>query len=179
MSEYTMKLDDTTEKHLTLLLFADVENARDVKTKLINGELRCCVLKASLIVDPFQVVVAANKAALKEMHSRLTTKTVFTEILFDLSLSKNITQSLIKFGIDDAERNILVAVIHSLDDKKSIVQKVVSSIKGQQVSIDKLKDYTDLKLVRKTYKIEDTELTVSNLVDSLVSRISTKDFASY
>lgn len=179
MDEYTLQLDGETGKHISLYLFINVQNTSDIRKKILNGNLRCCILKAALIIDSFQVVVAANKAVVSEKFGRLTTRTLFTEILYNLSLSKNITQSLLKFGIDDKEEKILVVSIHNADEGKLIAKDILENIDGERISISKLKELTDIDLVKRIYKIDDTELEIFSLVDSVVSRISIKDFASH
>ncbi|XP_012271545.1 EKC/KEOPS complex subunit Tprkb-like [Orussus abietinus] len=175
---WTMKLDDETGKSMTLHLFKDVENTPVILKKLHANELPCCILKAALIADPFQVAVAANKAAVAEKLTGLTTKTLYTEILFNLSPSKNISQSLQKFGIDDKETNVIVATIHDGSENPELAQ-ILNEIKGSRLPISKLNAFTDIQLIKKTYKLDDSELEVSNIMDSIVSRISTKDFSSY
>lgn len=179
MDPFTVQLDAETGKFVSLYLFINVVNTNEIRKKVMSGELKCCVLKAGLIVDPFQVIVAANKAVVNEKFGKLTTRSIFAEILFNLSLSKNITQSLTKFGIDDKEMNVIVAVVHEVNDAEELSKDVIAAVKGERIPVSRLKEFTDISAVRKTYKIDESELKVSTIVDSVVSRINTKDFASY
>ncbi|XP_046483325.1 EKC/KEOPS complex subunit TPRKB [Neodiprion pinetum] len=179
MESCTVQLDEDTGKFITLYLFINVENTEEIRKKLISGELQCCVMKAGLVVDLFQVIVAANKAVVNEKFGKLTTRTIFTEILFNMSLSKNITQSLVKFGIDDKEKNIIVGIIHGSDNTEAMAKDSLAAIKGERVSIGRLKEITDTSVVKKIYKVDESELKVSSLVDCVVSKMNTKDFASY
>ena len=174
MDAYTVPLDPATEMLCTLYLFTNIENSDEIRRKVINGELCCSIIKAALIADPFQVLVAANRAAINAKMNRLTTKSLYTEVLFNLSISKNISRSLMEFGITDNDKNILVVVIHKKNDDES--KLITDHIKGENMSISRLSEFTDLELIRKTYKIDKDELTVSNLTNSIVSRISCKDF---
>lgn len=175
MDDYSIELDQETGLYCTLHLFADVANASEIREKLVTGKLRCCMAKVSLMTDAFQAVVAANKAALNAKRSRLITKTVYTEILFYLSISKNISRSLAEFGISDSDRNILVILIHELGEEQAMLE-ILESIKGERISLSRLQEFTDVNLVKKTYKIDDGELHVSSLTDAVVSRISCKEF---
>ena len=176
MDAYTVPLDSETEMLCTLYLFTNIENSDEIRRKVINGELCCSIVKAALIADPFQVLVAANRAAINAKMNRLTTKSLYTEVLFNLSISKNISRSLMEFGITDNDKNILVVLIHKINDDESMSKLVTDHIKGENISISRLSEFTDLELIRKTYKIDKDELTVSNLTNSIVSRISCKDF---
>lgn len=177
MDDYTVPLDRETGMSCTLLLFKDVKNSKDIRRKVMNGELTCSVVKAALVADPLQAIVAANKAAVSSKMNQLTTKSIYTELLFNLSISKNISRALTEFGINDNDSNILIALIHKKDDK-SMLTMIVDSVKGERVSISELSKFTNYELIRKAYKIEDEELNVSSFANSIVSRISCKDFMS-
>lgn len=175
MDDYSIELDRETGLYCTLHLFTDVTNISEVCKEVITGKLRCCVVKASLVADAFQAVVAANKAALNAKQSRLVTKTVYTEVLFCLSMSKNISRSLIEFGISDNDKNILVILIHKAGEEQAMLKELLRCIKGERIAISRIQEFTDTNLVKKTYKIDEDELRISNLTDAVVSRISCKE----
>lgn len=176
MDNYRVELDRETGFYCTLYLFADITNVSEIREKLVTGELRCCVVKASLIIDAFQAVVAANKVVLNAKQNRLITKTIYTEILFYLSMSKKISRALTEFGINDSDKNILVILLHKPDEEQSMLEEILGSIKGERVPISRIQEFADVNLVKKIYKIEKDELRVSSLINAIVSRISCKDF---
>ncbi|XP_043261991.1 EKC/KEOPS complex subunit TPRKB-like [Colletes gigas] len=175
MDDYIVPLDPETELFCTLYLFRNVQNCNEIREKIMNGKLCCAVIKAALITDPFHILVAANKAAISAKMNQLITKNVYTEILFNLSISKNISRSLMEFGINDNDKNILIIQIYK-NTEESMSQILMKNVKGVNVSISKLAEFSDLELIKKTYKIDKDEETVSNLTNSIVSRISCKDF---
>ncbi|KAL0108493.1 hypothetical protein PUN28_015202 [Cardiocondyla obscurior] len=176
MDDYSVELDQETGLSCTLQLFNTVTNASEVRQELISGKLHCCMAKVSLVIDVLQAVVAANKAALNAKRNRLITKTVYTEVLFYLSMSKNISRSLAEFGVGDDDTSILVIVIHKPGEEQAVLQNISESIKGEKVPISKLSELADVNLIKKTYKIDENELRVSSLADTVVSRISCKEF---
>lgn len=176
MEDYTIELDPETQLYCTLYLFIDVTNVPEIREKIVGGKLHCCVAKASLMVDALQAVIAVNKAALNAKRNCMTTKHVYTEILFCLSLSKNISRSLNEFGISDSDRNIVVILIHKRDEKQAVSADILNSIKGERIPVSRIREFTDIDLVKKTYKINEDELHISNVTDAIVSRISCKDF---
>ncbi|XP_078044386.1 EKC/KEOPS complex subunit TPRKB [Augochlora pura] len=176
MDFYTVALDLETEMYCTIHLFTNVQNSNEIRSKVMNGELCCSVIKAALIADPFQIAVAANKAVVNEKMKQLTTKNLYTELLFNLSISKNISRSLLEFGIHDRDKNILIALIHKKDEGVTMSKTIMDTVKGEVTPISRLSEYSDHSLIKKTYKIDKDELDVSNLSDSVVSRISCKDF---
>lgn len=170
-----MDLDSSTKAQLKIKLYRGVKNVKDLKQKLVKGELKCCIIKPSLIYDPFQIVVAANKALTSE---KLTTKTIFTEILFNLSISKHITKSLQTFSVGDDDDNLLVVTL-SNDDENDSDESVYKEIDGEEVELSNLRNFSDLDEIKKVYKISEKETISVPFVDSIVSRIATKDFLSH
>ncbi|XP_030760442.1 EKC/KEOPS complex subunit TPRKB-like [Sitophilus oryzae] len=168
---YSVELDDATQSIITMQLFENVKNTSELRKKAMSGKLECCLIKSNLIFDPFQVVVAANKAL---THKKRTTKSNYTEILFNLSLSSNITQSLQTFGVADSDTNILVVVISKKNDTDS-AKEIFSEIDGDILDISELSCINDRLAIKKLYKISDVEYHNIDLLDSIVSRIATKD----
>ncbi|RLU22405.1 hypothetical protein DMN91_004683 [Ooceraea biroi] len=173
-SDHCVELDRGTGLCCTVHLLADVANTPEIRRKIVTGEFRCCAVKASLVIDALQVVVAANKAALNAKQNRLTTRTVYTEVLFSLSPSKNISRSLTDFGIGDSDRNVLLIFLHKPDEQQAM-SEVLAGVGGEKMPVSSVRDFADANLVRKTYKIDQDELRVSNLTDAVVSRISCKE----
>lgn len=169
---YSLKLDPAVDATLLVKLFDDVKNMGILKDKILNGSLECCLINPDLIYDPFQVAVAANKALTAE---KLTTKTVYSEILFNLSISKNITQSLRTFGVDDKMKSVLVVVI-AKNKEQSKEGLIFSEIEGVEVDTSKLKDYCKIGTIKKAYKLSEHELAENLLLNSIVSKIAAKEF---
>lgn len=175
---FTTDLDPDTGKQLTLCLFTEVQNSHELMQLVISGNLKCGLLRVPTIMDVFQVTVAANKAALNEKNGKLVTRTVYTEMLYSLSISKNITQSLQTFGSVENDAEILVALIDDPESRESQLENIVQAVKGKQTSLSELKSYSKIDEIKMLYKIDDVELGVSSMIDSIASRISVRDFIS-
>lgn len=126
-----------------------------------------------MIVDPFQVIVAANRAIHLNRQSKMMTKNVHSEILFCLSPTKNISDSFRKFGLADNETSVLVVIADDLDG--NTMSAVCNCIKGEMINVNEISSLMDTRMIQKIYKITDEELAVSKLLDCVVSRISSKD----
>lgn len=178
MEDYRVELDAETGMRCTLLLFADVANAREIRERVTSDGLRCCVTKATLVVDAFQAIVAANKAALNAHRDRLVTRNVYTEILYCLSMSKNISRSLSEFGIGDGDRNVLAILLHESDDEgRTMLADLLDVVEGERVPVSRIREFADESRVKQSYKITEEELRVTSLVDAIVSRISGKELS--
>ncbi|XP_018325500.1 EKC/KEOPS complex subunit TPRKB-like [Agrilus planipennis] len=168
---YKQVLDPTSHSVIFIKGFKNVKNISELKEKLFDGSLQCCICKLSLILDPFQIVVAANKAI---TAGKLITKSIYTEILYNLSISKNITQSLQKFGIDESVDNIIVAVIAKENDSVN-AQQIFKEIIGDEINLSLLKEMANVTDIRKAYKISDSEFQELPLLESIITRIAIND----
>ncbi|XP_071450688.1 EKC/KEOPS complex subunit TPRKB-like [Hetaerina americana] len=177
MDVYEVELDSAANVTAQLALFRRVRNAKQLKEMVVAGELKCCMIKPSLILDPFQVAVAAHKAVLNENDQRMTTRSVFTEVIYNLSVSKNISQSLNKFGISDDDENVLVVAIQRGDDGS--ICDILPSVAGELCSMEDLTSVRELPSIKKVYNVRDEELSISSMLDSVVSRIAAKEFVSF
>ncbi|CAG9768929.1 unnamed protein product [Ceutorhynchus assimilis] len=166
---YSVNLDPTTQTSLKMQLFNNVTNTAELRSKIMTGELKCCIVKPQLVYDPLQVVVAANKALTSKKQ---TTKSIFTELLFNLSPSSNISQSLLKFGIHDKDQSLLVVILEKTTDN---FEDIFSLVQGDVLDISHLNQLNDIKAIRKMYKITDKEFNSVDILDSIVSRIATKE----
>ncbi|KYN09471.1 PREDICTED: EKC/KEOPS complex subunit TPRKB-like [Trachymyrmex cornetzi] len=172
MIDETVELDPVTGLYCTMSLFTNVTNTAELHKKLITEELDCCMVNVATIVDTFQTVVAANKAALNATRNQLVTKNINTEVLFSMSLSDSIACALDEFGLSDDIKNLLVIVIHKDGEEKAMLEKISENVKGDKVSISNLKKFTDENRVKGTYAITVIEQQNSNILDIIVSKIS-------
>ena len=109
MEEVVVELS-STKTQLTIGYVKSVENAKEVRKLLMSGGLPDTLLvKSSLIPSPLVVAVAANKADLARKRGNMKTRSVQTETLYNLSSSKNITESLKNFGGGDSDSSFVVA----------------------------------------------------------------------
>ncbi|CAH0563707.1 unnamed protein product [Brassicogethes aeneus] len=166
--KYKINLDLTSKYTLTLKLFENVKNMKEIKEKITGGNFQCGLIKPSRILDPFQVAVAANKA----VTSDIITRTLYTEILFNLSLSSNISSSLKTFGASEEDTDLLVAILAKEDEENDVL---FDDIDGEEVDVFKLSQICDIKLIKKEYKITEAELLNNSLLDVIVSKIAVKD----
>ena len=157
----------STGQNLHLSLAINVTNCAQVRQKVISGQLNCVLIKPSLVPSCLVVATAANKACLSSSRGSMRTRSVNTEILFNMSSSSNITESLTKFGVGDTDTEILVA---SIDGDMETVR---GAIAGDWVDTEHLETYLDTAALTKLHKLKTEEL--SDLTGALCSRISAKD----
>ncbi|XP_022299190.2 EKC/KEOPS complex subunit Tprkb-like [Crassostrea virginica] len=164
------------DSNMTLMLFSEVSNAAEIRKCVMSGEFEAALLKTSMILEPFQVMVAANRAIHLNRINKMMTKNVHSEVLFSLSPSKNISDSFRKFGLADNDTSVLVVIVNDING--STCQALKNRVKGQLTDIDNIGKYADLPMIKKVFKISETELSACSAVDAIVSRISSKEIVT-
>ncbi|XP_070558406.1 EKC/KEOPS complex subunit Tprkb-like [Ptychodera flava] len=173
MAAKTFGLELFPDCRVTLALFTEVQNCRELKRSIVDGDIDGALLNASMIVDPFQVLVAANKAIHLNHHGKMKTRNINSEVLFNLSPTNNISDAFKKFGLGDDDTAFLAAILN--DNNGDKLESLEQQVDGNMVGLDQLKITTDQAKIQKIYKIQDLELKNSTLVDAVVCRMASKD----
>lgn len=164
---------------LYINLAVNVKNSKDLLKSAIQGDLKCALINPKLILDAFQIVVAANRAIVSYSNDKLSTKSIYTDVIFNLSPIKHIGTALNDFGIQENNNVFLVCVIGKAEhESENLADDVCKKIDGtfKFPSSFELKNYNDEKAIVKYYKISQDELNVSDLLSSIVTRIASKGF---
>ncbi|ETN80519.1 kinase binding protein CGI-121, partial [Necator americanus] len=128
------------------------------------------------VLEPFIVLAAANRAVHQAAHNRLSTRSIAAELVYSLSPSRNISDSLVTFGIADTSKNILVCIFDDKDGSR--MKKLAKEIDGRPETLDKLSGIMDLRLIQKIYQLREPKFNEDSISDRVLSRIITKDFMS-
>ncbi|XP_018556042.1 EKC/KEOPS complex subunit TPRKB [Lates calcarifer] len=170
----TQELELFPEHRVTLLLFKEVKNAAELRKSAMEGKINGALINPTMLVDPFQVLVAANKAVHLQKIEKMKTRNLYSEIIFNLSPTNNISEAFKRFGISDGDDSVMVVVVHNKDESQ-LLTDIVAKVDGQQVSVEDISSMSDSAKIKKLYKVTPQEEKCGTLLDAVVCRMATKD----
>ncbi|XP_024145430.1 EKC/KEOPS complex subunit TPRKB [Oryzias melastigma] len=171
---FTQTLELFPEQRVTQMLFKDVKNAAELRQSAVEGKINAALINPTMLVSPFQALLAANKAVHLQTIGKMKTRSLNSEIIFNLSPTNNISEAFKRFGISDQDRSLLVVVVHNKDESE-FLSNITSRVDGQQVPAEEFSSFSDPAKIRKLYKITPQEETCGSLLDAVVCRMATKD----
>ncbi|KAI3441382.1 uncharacterized protein J3R85_002668 [Psidium guajava] len=159
---------------LSVALFTDVTNSKELLDSMQAGTLEpeVALLNALLIPDIFPVLAAAHKTLLLNSRGSLTTRTLHSELVFNYSGSKHITESLKRCGISDSSTYVLAARFNASPDEMKAISALIG---GKEIELEELEGKANLAQIQKHYKISGPELGISSLADAITCRIAARD----
>ena len=168
--------DCTQRQCLRVCIFKDVKNAMELRQLLRSGQIDAAIIRAELIIEPFVLLASANRAIQQAAHNRMYTRSLSAELIYSLSPTRNISESLNLFGIAENSRNIIVAIFGDENGKKMV--QLAKKIEGIPVPLDNIREFCDLNLIKNIYKVTEPEQNAGTLSDLIVTRIVCKDIIS-
>ncbi|GLI69977.1 hypothetical protein VaNZ11_014629, partial [Volvox africanus] len=173
MLESVLEFEAFPGRTLTLALFKDCTNAKDVRATIRDSSMaEFAYINAAVVIDPFLVHLAGYRALTAESSGRLNTKSLHTELIYNISGTKHVAESLKRFGITDECKSILVA---RFDCKHEELAALKSRIQGEEVPLTNLAALADVDLIDKYYKLTKAELQARSRADAVAFRIGAKD----
>ncbi|NP_001007374.1 EKC/KEOPS complex subunit TPRKB [Danio rerio] len=172
----TQDLELFPEYTVTQLLFKDVKNATELRKMAVNGEIKGALINPSMVVDAFQILVATNKAVHLHKIRKMKTRSLYSEIIFNLSPTNNISEAFKRFGISDSDTAVHIVLVHNKEETLNI-DDIISKVDGQQIDVFQVSEMTDTAKIKKLYKITPQEDKCGTLLDAVVCRMAIKDVA--
>ncbi|CAB3409750.1 unnamed protein product [Caenorhabditis bovis] len=168
--------DVTQKKLIRFCLFTNLQNAPELCTMLKEGKLDAALIRAELVLEPFVLLAAANRAVHQLAHNRMSCRSISAELIYSLSPSRNISDSLVTFGICDQSTAIVAAIF---DDKSgSAMKKLAKKIKGTPEPLANIAKIANLPIIKKIYQVGNPNFAQESVPDHIISRMISKDFIS-
>lgn len=154
---------------LCLGLFTEVQNSPELKEKL--KDLNCSFINPRLLCDLDHLIIAITRALFTKEFSKSKTGNFFLDVVYYLSGTGNIRDTLKKFGISEENQEIIVFCTR-LED----YQSVKNLIRGNEKSIQGLGELTNMQELVKEFHLSPGEKSsLSNSLVSIHNRIAIKD----
>ncbi|KAM9705329.1 EKC/KEOPS complex subunit TPRKB [Menidia menidia] len=170
----TQELELFPDCRVTQMLFKDVKNAAELRQSAVEGKINGALINPKMLVDQFQVLVAANKAFHLQTVGKLKTRSLNSEIIFNLSPTNNISEAFRRFGASEGDGAVLVVVVHD-KDQVQVPSEIRALVDGRQVPVEEISSLSDPAAIRKLYKIPPQEEECGTLLDAVVCRMAIKD----
>ncbi|KAF8960249.1 kinase binding protein CGI-121-domain-containing protein [Flammula alnicola] len=165
---------DARHSQAHIALFRNVTNAGALKSRIIaaataQGEfgetereaVNFAFIDARLITSKLHLETAIYQAMLAESQSGLRTRTVHSEILYNLNPTHNITEAIRRYGVSETNADVLVVRIDSPDlSPEAVQQKMKDAVIGTVVPLSELESITDWASVKKYHKLNNTEKAI-------------------
>ncbi|KAF0021860.1 hypothetical protein F2P81_025887, partial [Scophthalmus maximus] len=100
------------------------------------------------MVNPFQVLVAANKAVHLQLIGKMKTRSLNSEIIFNLSPTNNISEAFKRFGTSDGDESVMLVVVHCKNESQ-LLEDIAAQVDGRQVPVEDVSWLSDLAKIRK------------------------------
>ncbi|XP_034434404.1 EKC/KEOPS complex subunit TPRKB isoform X2 [Hippoglossus hippoglossus] len=172
---HTHELELFPDRTVTQVLFTEVKNAAELRQSAVDGQIIAALINPTMLVDPLQVLVAANKAVHLQNTGKMKTRSLNSEMIFNLSPTNNISEAFKRFGISDGDDSVMVVIIHDKKNESQLVEDIVTKVDGRQVPVEDLSSLSDSAKIRKLYKVAPQEETCGTLLDAVICRMATKD----
>eukprot|EP00887_Chlorella_sp_A99_P002245 scaffold10.g2245.t1 len=166
--------EDFPTRHLTVLLFKNVTNASEIRGMVMTGALQpeCAIINGALVPDLAAVHAAAFKALQAQARGQLRTKSLHAEVVFGLSGSRHIAESLTRFGVNEDCQHLLVA---RFDASPGDLERIRGAVAGAPAPLAELPGLADSQVLQKYYKVAAPELAVGSLGAAVQMRIAARD----
>ncbi|KAF9957684.1 hypothetical protein BGZ72_001541 [Mortierella alpina] len=164
-----------TAGDIHMACFIGVKNAPELKERFQNQDetLSFALVESTLIMDVFQLLLAATKAAHDNETGNLTTKVLSSEIIYNLSPSKSIAESLKRFAISENTTSLIAVKIGGNPDE--VMEDMSRTVEGNLVSFSKLDQEKDMVRLRQYYKIDPKVTEDKDILNWITGAMATKD----
>merc|ERR1712049_98314 len=128
----------------------------------------------SKIITSEEKFVKKHEDGKTRQNGKTLTKTVHTELIYNLSPTKKVTESLKIFGIREEIHDLIVVTFD--DDNGEKLQNIKNVIQGDIKDLAELQDITDWNAIAQLHGISETKLDPEHIRDLLISKSAVKDF---
>ncbi|KAJ1622993.1 kinase binding protein CGI-121-domain-containing protein, partial [Pavlovales sp. CCMP2436] len=162
-----LPIESHPDKQLHVLVFDEVSNALEISQWVRQPGADFAAIDARMVVGVPQLFAASMLAVHAEERGKLVTHALPSEVVYALSASKQINEAFRRFGASETSARIVIVTFDA-----AAAARLHDAVRGKLADPRSLATSFDDTAVRKAYRISETELRVSSLLDAIVSRIA-------
>lgn len=170
ISTYNLPLPNSDIVEVGIALCSGFKEPISFPTLLSHG-LNLCILQANVVISTDSILQSVFKT-LSTTDGKMKTKTISTEILYNLSPYKQIKQSLATFGVSKTPDKVWVVSVAT--ESVAQINKFLEITQSLLVS-EEAADVRDRGLIQEIYSVSPEELSIGSLEDAITNRIAVKD----
>ncbi|KAF9475898.1 CGI-121-domain-containing protein [Pholiota conissans] len=158
---------DPQISQVSIALFTKVSNAGALKLRIIaaataEGQagdvereaVNFAFIDARLITSKLHLETAVCQALLAASQDALRTRTVHSEVLYNLNPTHNITEAIRRYGVSDANTDVIVVRIDSPElTPEAVLKKMEAVVVGTLSPFSDLENITDWASIKKYHKL--------------------------
>ncbi|CAL1709317.1 unnamed protein product [Somion occarium] len=175
-----------------IALFTNVTNATELRNRLVQASTMSgpegdaerqavdfAFIDATLICSTLHLKSAILNSVLAQAQGALRTKTVHSEILWNLNPTNNISEAIRRYGVSSSTTSLLVVRIGRPGDPATVQMQMSAVVSGDLSPTSRLAGITDWARVKKYYKIlqqidADPQKDIQRVHEIVVSSVSMK-----
>jgi len=171
MDKNAMNKMDTAE----IQYFSNVTNVEEICEAVRSGNVQAAVLDASLVCSRSALNLAVYKAQQSKKDSSMKSRSVFVEIILELSGEKNVSKALKVFGAKPESIHLIFISLVNKNDASAI--DFHPNVDGtEELDLDSaFSKYSDIDRIKKIYDVTENELQIGSLEDAILFRIGVRD----
>jgi tRNA threonylcarbamoyladenosine modification (KEOPS) complex Cgi121 subunit len=158
-----------------IFCYSNVENGGELVSRT-DEKTRVAIVDLTLVCSYFHLQAAICKTLLNEQQSSMKTKSVSAELLYQLSSTTKINDSLKQCGASETCTQIAILII----DNDPVGMELIQLVKGTAFDVQELGSAVyctaeKAATIAKYFKVTPQELEISTLEAAVVTRLAIKD----
>ncbi|KAN0097907.1 Kinase binding protein CGI-121 domain containing protein [Tylopilus felleus] len=146
--------------------FKHVKNAGKIRARIVNAAtlegpegdkerdaVNFAFINAKLITSPLHLQTAAVQALFADSAKTMRTKTLHSEIIWNLNPTNNISDGIKRYGVSDMTTDLIVMHIASWE-REDVLERMRKVVDGELDLVANIYQVTDWQSVIKDYKID-------------------------
>uniref|UniRef100_A0A8C8DDQ3 EKC/KEOPS complex subunit CGI121 n=1 Tax=Oncorhynchus tshawytscha TaxID=74940 RepID=A0A8C8DDQ3_ONCTS len=138
----TQELELFPDRTVTQLLFKYVRNAAEFRKNVMEGKINGALINPS-------------------MHEE--TRSLYSQIIYNLSPTNNSSEAFKRFGISDSDSALLIVLVHPKEETQHM-SDIIAKVDGQHIPVEDVSMLTDPAKIKKVGLVFPLSVTHSNII---------------